>query len=97
VKLCFSAAEQDYGSSSRVVSGQKPLQRSCVMLTFTITRDVEKELYSCNGKRQNMITGGLTKAPSRQKFAHFVKLLRLEDQTEQLLGKAYSTGGRAPR
>jgi hypothetical protein len=32
----------------------------------------------------NMVADGLTKALSRQKFAHFVKLLRLEDQTERL-------------
>jgi len=31
-----------------------------------------------------MVADGLTKALSRQKFAHFVKLLRLEDKTEQL-------------
>ena len=31
-----------------------------------------------------MIADGLTKALSKQKFAHFVKLLRLEDQTQRL-------------
>ena len=31
-----------------------------------------------------MIADGLTKALSKQKFAHFVKLLQLEDQTQRL-------------
>jgi hypothetical protein len=33
---------------------------------------------------RNMIADGLTKALSKQKFANFVKLLRLEDKTERL-------------
>ena len=31
-----------------------------------------------------MIADGLTKSLGKQKFAHFVRLLRMEDQTERL-------------
>ena len=33
---------------------------------------------------KDMIADGLTKSLEKQKFSHFVKLLRMEDQTERL-------------